>query len=303
MQLTQGPLNLWSPVLSRDGRRIFAVGERARGELVRYDPRSSQFVPYLSGISAHSLEFSRDGQWIAYTAYPEATLWRSRVDGSDRLQLTRAPFYAADAHWSPDGKRLVFWSRFAGHRKNGSYFISADGGLPTPVPMPDDQPWVANAWSPDGRTLALWNYEENGTSPMQLLELETGRFSKVAGSEGLFDPLWSRDGDQLAALSNDSLRLLLHDFASGRWRELLAGKEMLGWPRWSRDGRSLFVNEGPARVRVGIADGRRDLVATFEGLRRVSSLADWVGGTPDDSVITLRDLSVQEIFALDWEAP
>jgi hypothetical protein len=30
---------------------------------------------------------------------------------------------------------------------------------------------------------------------------------------------------------------------------------------------------------------------------------NWVGRASDDSVIALRDLSVQEIFALDWEAP
>jgi hypothetical protein len=28
-----------------------------------------------------------------------------------------------------------------------------------------------------------------------------------------------------------------------------------------------------------------------------------VGQAPDDSVITLQDVRVQEIFALDWEAP
>ncbi len=171
------------------------------------------------------------------------------------------------------------------------------------MPTPDDQEWVANSWSPDGGTLALWKHDGNGASPIQLLELKTGRFSKMPGSEGLFDPHWSQDGGHLVALSSDSLRLLVHDFASRRWREVLAGNQRLGWPRWSRDGRSLFVNQGSARIRLGIADGRREVVANLEGLRIVSDLGNWVGRTPDDSMITLRDLSVQEIFALDWEAP
>ena len=307
VRLTQGPLNFKNPVSSRDGRRVFAVGEKERGELVRYDPRSSQFVPYLSGISAHGVEFSRDGQWVAYTTYPEGTLWRSRVDGSDRLQLTRSPPpYATEPHWSPDGKRLVFWGDFWGQHKNSSYLISADGGLPEPVPTPDDQEWAANSWSPDGGTLALW---QPRAATIQLLELETGRFSKVPGSEGLFVPHWSPDGRHLAAHSSDRLRLLLYEFSSGQWREVLAGKQLLDWASWSRDGRSLFVSEGSARVRLGIADGRREVVASFEGLRivpsggTVTSGGNWVGRAPDDSVITLRDLSVQEIFALDWEAP
>jgi hypothetical protein len=58
-----------------------------------------------------------------------------------------------------------------------------------------------------------------------------------------------------------------------------------------------------------MADGRREVVASLEGLRIVSSAGNrttggnWVGAGPDDSVITLRDVNIQEIFALDWEAP
>ena len=148
-----------------------------------------------------------------------------------------------------------------------------------PVPTPDDQAWVANSWSPDGGTLALWNHR-GSTSALQLLDLKTGRFSKVPGSEGLFDPHWSPDGRLLVALSRDCFRLLLYDFATSGWRELLAGKQLLGWPRWSRDGRSVFVNQGSARVRLGIADGRREVVASFEGLRIVTSLGNWVGRAP-----------------------
>jgi eukaryotic-like serine/threonine-protein kinase len=309
VRLTQGPLNFMNPVPSRDGQRVFAVGEKERGELVRYDPRSSQFVPYLSGISAHGVEFSRDGQWVAYATYPEGALWRSRVDGSDRLQLTRVPPHATEPHWSPDGKRLVFWGTFAPTHKNSSYLISADGGLAEPVPTPDDQEWAANSWSPDGETLAMFKPGGDRAPTIQLLELKTGRFTKVAGSEGRFDPRWSPDGRYLSALSIDCLRLFLYDFASSRWREVLAGKQMLGWPSWSRDGRSLFISEGMARVRLRIGDGHREVVASFEGVRIVSgsgnlsSGLNWVGRAPDDSVITLRDLSVQEIFALDWKAP
>jgi eukaryotic-like serine/threonine-protein kinase len=308
VQLTQGPLNFWNPVPSRDGRRVFAVGERQRGELVRYHPRSGQFVPYLSGISAHGVEFSRDGQWIAYSTYPDGALWRSRVDGSDRLLLSSAPPHASEPHWSPDGKRLLFTGVDAsrGRRKISSYLISADGGRAEPVPTPDDQEWGASSWSPDGGTLALW---QPSASVIQLLDLKTGRFSKLPGSEGLLVPRWSPDGRHLAAFSGDLLRLLVRDFSSGRWREVLAGKQQLDWAGWSRDGRSLFVSEGSSRIRLAIADGRREVVSSFGGLRLVPNAGNlmtgfnWVGQAPDDSVITLRDVSVQEIFALDWEAP
>ena len=74
IQLTNGPLSYRKAVSSRDGKQIFAVGVEARGELVRYDANSKQFLPLLPGVPAFDPSWSADGKWVAYTAYP-----RSRV--------------------------------------------------------------------------------------------------------------------------------------------------------------------------------------------------------------------------------
>ena len=111
IQLTAGPLNFQNPLLSTDGKKIFAIGESDRAEVIRYDSRSKQFVPYFSGISAEGLAFSRDGQWVTYTSYPDGTLWRSKVDGSERLQLTFPPLRVLLPRWSPDGKQIAFNAR------------------------------------------------------------------------------------------------------------------------------------------------------------------------------------------------
>ena len=55
--------------------------------MVRYDSKTKQFLPILGGISAEELEVSPDGQWVTYTTFPESNLWRSKLDGSERLQL------------------------------------------------------------------------------------------------------------------------------------------------------------------------------------------------------------------------
>jgi eukaryotic-like serine/threonine-protein kinase len=67
-QLTTGPLSFTSLTPSTDGKKLFVHGSQGRGELVRYDPKSYQFVPFLSGISAGELDFSRDGRWV--TTFP-----------------------------------------------------------------------------------------------------------------------------------------------------------------------------------------------------------------------------------------
>ena len=46
VQLTVGPLRFRSVMPSRDGKRLFVVGDQERGTLARYDPASKQFVEY-----------------------------------------------------------------------------------------------------------------------------------------------------------------------------------------------------------------------------------------------------------------
>ena len=114
VQLTSGQLNSLSPVPSPDGKKLYVIGQKLRGELAHYDSKAHQWLPYLSGISAECVSFSRDGQWVAYSTFPEGALWRSRIDGSDRLQLTLSPMQALQSSWSPDGKRIAFMGRSPG---------------------------------------------------------------------------------------------------------------------------------------------------------------------------------------------
>src|SRR6201997_5131826 len=107
--LTSSPLSLSSPVPSKDGRKLFVIGQTYRGELMRYDAKSAQLTPFLGGISAEFVDFSKDGQWVTYVAYREGTLWRSKVDGSERVQLTYPPMYPVLPRWSPDGSKMIFF--------------------------------------------------------------------------------------------------------------------------------------------------------------------------------------------------
>jgi Tol biopolymer transport system component len=130
--LTLGPLNFWFPVPSTDGKRLFVYGGQKRGELTRYDLKSRESVPYLSGIFAEGLDFSKDGVWVTYVMLPNMTLWRSKLDGSQRMQLTSNPMHASLPRWSPDGKRIVFAGQVPG-RNWKIYVVSFDGGSLEPL--------------------------------------------------------------------------------------------------------------------------------------------------------------------------
>ncbi|HEX4538063.1 MAG TPA: hypothetical protein VH140_14025 [Candidatus Acidoferrum sp.] len=87
-RLISGPLRFSGPAPSSDGKKLFVTGEEPRVELFRYDMQSRQFDSYLPGLSAGPVDFSPDRKWMAYVSYPDMNLWRSRVDGSDKMQLT-----------------------------------------------------------------------------------------------------------------------------------------------------------------------------------------------------------------------
>ncbi len=302
-QLTFGPLNYYSPVPSPDGRKLFAVGEQKRGELVRYDAKTQQFVPYLSGMSADCLDFSRDGDWITYTAYPDGSLWRSKVDSTERRQLSFPPMQAFLPRWSPDGKQIAFAALLPG-KPWKIYLVSADGGSPQQLTA-EERYENDVTWSPDGNSLIFGagSFDSPSTFGIYLLDLRTRRESLLPGSKGLFSPRWSPDGRYVAAMPVGGKKGVLFDFSTQQWADLI--NQRTGAPHWSRDGKYLyFSSAGPAWYRLQISDRKLEQVASLKDLRLASGAwGAWHGWTPDGAPLVLRDVGAQDIYALEWQAP
>src|SRR5579872_759383 len=103
-QITAGPMSFGNPSPAPDNKKIWAIGLKPVVEVVKYDAAKRKYVPLIPGLSATDVDFSADGKWVSYVAIPEGTLWRSRANGSDRLQLTSGDERTALPRWSPDGK-------------------------------------------------------------------------------------------------------------------------------------------------------------------------------------------------------
>ncbi len=303
--LTAGPINYGFPVVASDGKRLFVIGDQSRGQLARYDAKSGQFVPYLSGMSAEGVSFSHDGQWVAWVAYPEGTLWRSKMDGSQRLQLTFAPTRAFQPYWSPDGKWLAFMGTAPG-KSWQVYLVSTEGGSPRQV-SPEGRNHSDPSWSPDGLSLAFSVFptrEPDNAGGIFILDKKTNQVSNVPGSDNLFSPHWSPDGRYLAAQTSDDLKQTLFDFTTQKWEELTSGFGV-GYPNWSRDGKYLyFDSSGPETgfYRIRIGDHKLERTVSLKDVRRAGTFS-WAGLAPDDSPLLLLDTSTQEIYALDVEFP
>jgi eukaryotic-like serine/threonine-protein kinase len=305
VQLTSGPMIFSSPLPSKDGKKLFVVGALKRGELARYDARSTQFVPFLSGISAEDVSFSRDGQWVAYVNYPEGTLWRSKLDGSQRMQLSYPPLTALLPRWSPDGKQIVFHALSPG-QKSKLYVVSTDGGTPSQMIPEDSEGGGDPTWSPDGARIAFSGGvgASNPNASIRILDVKTQQVSTLPGSTGLFSPRWSPDGRYIAAMPFDSRNLMLFDFATQKWE--VVAKITANFPNWSKSGEYIYFlheEDHPSVMRVRVSDGNLEQVADLKNFPQAGYYTIWLGMAPDDSPLLLRDTGTEEIYALDWQAP
>jgi Tol biopolymer transport system component len=300
--LTAGPLNFQNPLPSTDGKKIFAIGESDRAELIRYDMHSNHFVPYFSGISAEGLAFSRDGQWVTYTSYPDGTLWRSKLDGSERLQLTFPPLRVLLPRWSPDGKQIAFNARLHDGPFN-IYLISSEGGQPQRV-LPSEQTQQDANWSPDGNSLVFGSDGDvRNKEPIQAIDLRSKRVSVLPGSSGFFSPRWSPDGRFIAAMTKDTaFKLMLFDFSIRKWTEVFGSQ--MAYPSWSHDGKYIYFqswydsvkHSGERIVKLRLSDRKAENIVDIKDVGRLTTgtTVDWLGLAPDDSPLFARDISTSE---------
>jgi eukaryotic-like serine/threonine-protein kinase len=307
VQLTAGPLGFGGPTPSIDGKHLFVVGSelQRRIELVHYDPRSRRFVPFLGGISAGELEVSPDGQWVTYTTFPDSDLWRSKVDGSERIQLTFAPINAHEPRWSPDGKQILFTDL-----PHKIFIVPANGSAPRQL-MPADYPDLigAGAWLPDGNSIIFGRRTcpDNSCLAIYRLDLKTQQVFKVPGSDGMIAARLSHDGHYLTALPMppDQNKVMLYDLQTQRWSELAKG---FGSIVWSHDNQFVYLllkhEAKPAELtRISVPNGKVQRVLDLQGVTLGGFWPDWISLLSDDSPLLQldRSINIEEIYRLELQ--
>lgn len=309
VQLTTTPLNFYMGAPALDGKKLIVTAAQPRAELVRYDSRSQQFVPFLSGISAGDVEGSRDARSLVYVRYPEETLWRSKADGTEAAQLTGPSLRASLPHWSPDGQHIAFSGSRPGRPWN-IFLIPSSGGPAEQITngaISDLDP----SWSPDGSKLVFAQIRMEGDKQVysvQMLDLASRRASTLPGTDNICCTRWSPDGRFLLGCHATFSDLVLYDFATQKWTVIAKDLGLIGFMEWANDSKSVLfdTNEAaePAFYRVRISDLHLETIVSLKDMRRYyGEFGPWTGMAPDGSPLMVRDVSNEEIYSLDLQLP
>jgi Tol biopolymer transport system component len=309
VQLTYGPIAFDHPTSIVSESRVFAIGSHNEYQLLRIDPKTSEKTAMLAESGATDMDFSLDGKWVVYAARENGTLWKSRIDGSGRVQLTAGATGAFAPHWSPDQKQILF-TGFLLDKQPRLYVVSAQGGAPKSV-LPSDNKWasVSGDWRTDGRQIVLdvQDTKSGDPSTIQILDLETGKLTALAGSDGLIEPRWSPDGRYIGALNPKRKQVWLYDGKLEKW-SVLAEANFPATLRWSPGGDALYFQDTDeveeSVFRVPMATREPERVTRFGDL--LSSGAArclFTGLSPDGSVYVTVDHGDVDVYAVDLKLP
>jgi WD40 repeat protein len=227
-------------VLSGDGKVLVTINGTESAVRVR-NPQTGELIRTLEGHTAKvtSLAVNADGQTVVSLGDSTVRVWDADT-GKERLTLDQPPQETANLAVSPDGK----WVALIGRKNPTVELVDTTGGRPREkLLIPPEFSPAYVAFSPDGKALALGDR----LGGVQLWDLETRQRRwtlafKVQQQQGLF---FSADGQQLAALETDFVRLI--DWRKGQEiRALPHPGTTLFYLAFSPDGKTLAAaNWGP----------------------------------------------------------
>lgn len=235
---------------SGNGKRLAYAQMLNTGKLltVRFEPdlesvRSEPKVILNSAQGAARPALSPDGKWLAFnTTETEEHLFVIGADGSGLRQATNGSHRNRGPRWSPDGKKIAYFSRRSGDWEIWS--LTVDSGESRQVTKLGGQNVAWPVWSSDGKRLAYTIFGFNTfliDAAKEWASQTPEKLPAYAQQGQLFNGWsWSPDGKTLAGFLNRDDGVVLYDVATRTFRPVTKhGSD----PVWLGDGKRLLFHD------------------------------------------------------------
>ena len=239
-----------------NSRQAHAVSITLRGDL-------PQLAPHLVKVSPKELQnvsVSPSGARIAVEA--QGDIFTLPAEKGDIRNLTRTAGAAErDPSWSPDGRRIAYFSDASGEYQ---LHIRDQDGIQPPVVIdlgPQPSFFYTPRWSPDSRKIAyadkhlrIWYVDVNGGKPVKVDAGVRGGFGNI------IELAWSPDSQWLAYtrdLDRQVRAIFLHSLASHASTQLTDGLSDAAHPAFDASGEYLYftasTDSGPSNAGIDLS--------------------------------------------------
>lgn len=252
-----------------DGRTLVFASEDIRSTIERlaFDPVRKRVSdsprPVTQGTTRTTMaDVSPDGQWVAYQGTRnQEDIFIVRTDGSGVRQLTNDLHKDRLPSWSPDGKRIVFFSD-----RGGTYqlwLINADGSGLQQITQSLGTYWLPR-FSPDGKRISVTG--ANGSAVYEVRPFPMAEPKKLPPLDRpgrvFAASSWSPDGKRLAGGASASLAqadaIVVYSFETAKYDVVFEiERTSFGRATWLPDGRHILFASGRKLFVGDVATGQK----------------------------------------------
>jgi Tol biopolymer transport system component len=241
-------------------------------------------------------DWSSDGSKIVFESGVEGQLsiFVIDFDGKNLTRLTNNDFNDEGPVWSPDGKKIAFFS----NRQPGKdqlpislqiYVMNADGTGQRRVTHEGPALEYKLSWSPDGKQLVFQSRPEidPGVHSLYVIGVDGKRRKRI--TNGRFDdtsPEWSPDGKQIVFSQSTASYKFYREWVEGEGRSIRASAEIMVFnledgtitrvtqnnfndfdPSWSADGSEVYFLQDDTENRTLFRQkpGQKDAIVVADG--------------------------------------
>jgi serine/threonine protein kinase len=213
-----------------------------------------------------SLGFSRDGNWVSFTAPDANRAWSiyfmSVAKGNPQRLLTEHFYDFVNVEISPDGSEILF-DGVSDQRVYGVYVVSSLGGVGRKIA----EPGFLSRWRPDGGRIGyicspteglFQSHSQSGKTEFRTVNPD-GRENRLEFVDTLFYTWgskcfdWSPDGKSIAwlrAYPDRSNEIFIRDMKTGKERQLTTDSKVINEIAWASNNQIFFTSSKSGNTNV-----------------------------------------------------